>query len=85
MLRISSGAAVNGQRRLKVEGRLAGEFVDELSRVATKALAQSGVTLDLADVTFVDLHGARVLRALRDAGVELADPSEFVLALMNGG
>jgi len=41
--------------------------------------------LDLAHVTFVDQAGAGLLRRLRDAGVVFVDPSEFVLAMMNGG
>lgn len=84
MLRISSAMTTNGHRHFKVEGRLTGEFADELSRVAIDALADSGVTLDLADVTFMDHSGARVLRTLRNAGVALVNPSEFLLVLING-
>lgn len=84
MLRISPLVPVNGQRRFKVEGRLTREFADELWRVATEALTDSGVRLDLADVTFADHGGARVLQALRASGVELVAPSEFVLALIEG-
>ena len=84
MLRISSVMTIDGQRHFKVEGRLMGEFADELSRVAIEALADSDVKLDLADVTFMDHSGARVLRTLRNAGVELVNPSEFLLVLING-
>jgi anti-anti-sigma regulatory factor len=84
VLRITTVEASHRWRTLKVEGRLTGEFAGELSRVATAALGESGVKLDLADVTFADHNGVRVLRALRKAGVQLVAPSEFLLALMNG-
>lgn len=86
MLRITPVPTANGARRFKVEGRLAGAFVDELSRVTAEALASSRrVVVDLADVTFVDPGGAALLRSLRTSGVELLDCSQFVVALMNGG
>ncbi|WP_410962353.1 STAS domain-containing protein, partial [Salmonella sp. SAL4355] len=66
MLRITPVPTANGARRFKVEGRLAGAFVDELSRVTAEALASSRrVVVDLADVTFVDPGGAALLRSLR--------------------
>jgi anti-anti-sigma regulatory factor len=83
VLRITTVASPAGPRRLKVEGRLAGEFVEELSRVAAGALAESGsVIVDLAEVTFLDHHGVRVLRSLKAAGVELVDCSQFVRTML---
>jgi ABC-type transporter Mla MlaB component len=83
MLRITSIPWANGRQRIKVEGRLAGEFVAELSRVTATALEESGmVMVDLADVTFVDHSGALLLRSLRAAGVELVDCSQFVQTMM---
>ena len=71
---------------LKVEGRLAGQWVDELSRAATSARAEaSRVVLDLAQVTFVDADGINLLRALRDGGVALTDCSSFVSSLIDDG
>ncbi len=71
---------------LKVEGRLAGQWVDELSRAAASARAEaSRVVLDLAQVTFVDADGIILLRALRDGGVALIDCSSFVSSLIDDG
>jgi anti-anti-sigma regulatory factor len=71
---------------LKVEGRLAGEWVGELSKAAAAAEADAPhVVVDLAAVTFVDADGASLLRALRNRGVSLADCSVFVSGLIDGG
>lgn len=84
MLRITAVRASHGLQILKVEGRLTGEFAGELARVATTALGQSRLKLDLADVTFADHNGVRVLRALESRGVDLVGASEFLVALING-
>ncbi|HXW05338.1 MAG TPA: STAS domain-containing protein [Vicinamibacterales bacterium] len=86
MLRITSLSSEDDGRRLKVEGRLTADVVDELSRAARRALAASSrVVLDLADLSFADHRGLDLLRALRRDGVELAQCSQFVSTLMNGG
>ena len=86
MLRITTTPGTNGSQRLKVEGRLAGEFVTELSRATFSALAAARtVRLDLANVTFVDQTGVELLRSLQTAGVDLIDCSPFVQSLIIGG
>lgn len=86
MLRITPVATTNGSKRLKVEGRLAGAFVEELARAAAATRNRSeAVAIDLADVTFVDQRGVELLRSLRTAGVDLIDCSQFVQTLVNGG
>ena len=86
MLRITPISTTNGSHRLKVEGRLAGAFVEELAWAAAAARTQSAaVVIDLADVTFVDQRGAELLRSLRTVGMDLVDCSQFVQTLMNGG
>jgi anti-anti-sigma regulatory factor len=85
MLRITSSRA-GTIGRLKVEGRLAGDWVGELSKAAAAAEADAPhLVVDLADVTYVDADGASLLRALRSRGVALADCSAFVSDLIDGG
>ena len=84
VLRITPVATTNGSKRLKVEGRLAGPFVEELARAATGDRSGT-VAIDLADVTFVDQRGVELLRSLRTDGVDLIDCSQFVQTLVNGG
>ena len=85
MLRITS-RRIETTDTLKVEGRLAGEWVEELSKATAAAAEEAArVVLDLGDVTFVDADGVSLLRALRSRGVALADCSAFVSSLIDGG
>jgi anti-anti-sigma regulatory factor len=59
---------------LKLEGRLAGPWVDELEKTwhaAAPASTASHLVLDLCEVTFVDAGGRKLLGEMHDAGVEL--------------
>jgi anti-anti-sigma regulatory factor len=52
---------------LKIEGRLAGPWVEELDRVweqTSLGLKQRNLTLDLREITFADAGGIRTLRAI---------------------
>jgi anti-anti-sigma regulatory factor len=60
MLRITEDGS-----KLVLHGQLAGPWVAELQSSWNKSLA----VVDLTDVTFVDEAGARVLCAMKDAGV----------------
>lgn len=61
--------------RLKVEGRLAGEFVAEFARNA------DGVRqLDLMDLDFVDHQGLEALRQAIAGGAKVVEASPFVRA-----
>ena len=65
--------------RLRLMGRLAGPWVGELRR-ACEGAGRPGrpLTLDLADVTFVDHAGADLLEELARGGAALANGSAFV-------
>ncbi|HEV2349777.1 MAG TPA: hypothetical protein VG028_08035 [Terriglobia bacterium] len=59
---------------LKLEGRLAGPWVNELEktwRSVTPAAMASQLVLDLCEVTFVDAEGRQLLAEMHEAGVEL--------------
>jgi anti-anti-sigma regulatory factor len=60
MLRITTTEA-----KLTLHGQLAGPWVAELKSAWDESLR----VVDLTDVTFVDEAGARVLCAMKDAGV----------------
>ena len=86
MLRITCVASDGEQRTVKVEGRIAGEYVLELSRVARAALEKgSRIALDLSQVEFVDYGGVALLRSLRVRGVTLVECSSFISSLVDGG
>lgn len=59
---------------LKLEGRLAGPWVNELEkawRSITPAASASRLVLDLCAVTFVDAEGRHLLEVMHESGVEL--------------
>ena len=58
---------------MKLEGRLAGEFVQEFVENVG-----SSEQLDLADLDFVDQEGVRALRRAIDAGASVLEASPFV-------
>ena len=59
---------------LKLEGRLAGLWVDEVARTWFDAIGDKpakGVRVDLSDVTYVDSEGKKLLRWLYERGAKL--------------
>ncbi len=79
MLRISTAEAETGATSLRIEGRLAGQWVDELKSICSRLLdAGKEVTLDLTALAFVDRQGSALLVELRSRGVALANASPFV-------
>jgi anti-anti-sigma regulatory factor len=66
--------------RLRVEGRLMGRWVEELRRTCDLHALNDGIrlTLDLADVSFVDAAGIELLKELRTRSVTLLSPSSLV-------
>ena len=72
-------------RILKVEGRIAGAWAQELSQTTGSELAEcDALALDLSGVTFVDREGADVLQALRARGVAFVNATAFVASLLGG-
>ncbi|MBZ5543491.1 MAG: hypothetical protein LAO07_07405 [Acidobacteriia bacterium] len=80
MLRITIVDSSNEAVKIRVEGRLTGLWVEELRRSCDMHGLGDGVrlTLDLADVPFVDATGIEFLKTLRGRCVTLLDPSSFV-------
>ena len=87
MLRItiveSSGKAVI----LRVEGRITGSYVEELRRAcdAHAAAEEVQLSLELADVLFVDAAGVALLRELQTHGVTLLCITPFMAERLKGG
>jgi anti-anti-sigma regulatory factor len=70
---------------LKLEGKILGPWVDELSRVCEeRCTAPNGLRLDLAAVTFVDSLGIKLLDDLVRQGATIVGCSGFIVALLSG-
>jgi anti-anti-sigma regulatory factor len=66
--------------RLRVEGRLTGRWVEELRRTCQLHAINGGIQLilDLADVSFADAEGIKLLKELRIRWVTLFNPTSLV-------
>lgn len=79
MLRISFVESSREASKLRLEGRVIGPWVDELSRLcATLLNERTAVTLDLSGVSFVDGEGLALFRELLDRRVVLENCSPLV-------
>ena len=86
MLRITVVESSSEAVRLRVEGRVTGGCVEELRRSCDVHALYDGIrlTLDLADVSFVDTAGIELLKELRSCCVTLLSPSPFVFEQLKG-
>ena len=69
-----------------MEGRVAGRWAEELRESCELQALSDGIrlTLDLADVSFVDAAGIELLKELRRRCVTLLHPSPFVAEQLKG-
>lgn len=86
MLRITAEDEAEGVRTLKLEGNVAGPWVDELRAVVQSWLARgSDLRLDVSGVGYVDRDGAILLRELTRRPVQIHGYSSFISELLRGG
>jgi hypothetical protein len=86
MLRIERHEPAGGAVRLRLAGRLAGPWVDEVRAACEDAFhAGRGLGLDLRDVTFVDAGGVELLRGLVARQARLENGSTFVRTWLQEG
>jgi ABC-type transporter Mla MlaB component len=83
MLKIERVHAMDGRMALRLAGEIRGPWVDELRRVVETALERGvALSVDLAEVVFVDRHGVALLSRLADREVALVNRSPFVSELL---
>ena len=73
MLKITVDKTINAAN-LKLEGRLAGPWVQELERIwraVRDDFRDKPVTVDLCEVTFVDAEGRKLLSSMYEQGARL--------------
>lgn len=79
MLRITEGSAADGTATLYLEGQVTRALLAEVSGCCERALATARrLTLDLADVSFIDRDAIILFRELTYREVTLANCSPFV-------
>lgn len=84
MLRITEDKPSNDLMILRVDGCLAGEWVEVLGLSCERACENDrGLSLDLAGVSFADRAGVQLLRRLEHRKVKLINRSAFLREQMN--
>jgi anti-anti-sigma regulatory factor len=79
MLKIVPIQQDTGHPALRIEGKVVGPWVKELSRACEILLAAGNpLSIDLSEVSFLDREGIALLRALQDQQVALRGTSPFV-------
>jgi anti-anti-sigma regulatory factor len=85
VLRISRVEALDEAVTLPLEGQVRGAWVEELRRACEPLLAtDSGLILDLTEVSFLDLDGVTLCRRLRERNVAFLHCSPFVTEQLRG-
>lgn len=83
MLRITTIQRADAPVILKLEGKLLEPWIGELNDACRRAnSAAATTTLDLSEVSYVDVPGAIALRSLRRRGVQLIGGSPLVTELL---
>jgi hypothetical protein len=85
MLRITREDEARSRARLRLEGSITGEWAWLLQSECSRLLeAHCVVSLDLADVSYVDRSGIEVLERLSRVGVEIWCRWEPVASVLEG-
>ena len=83
MVRISEYGASDGNRIVKLEGRVVGPCVTEVQSYCQGILAQGlMLTIDTAEVSFLDKSGVNLFRELMGQRVRLLNCSPFLNELL---
>jgi hypothetical protein len=87
MLRITVVESSRSAVSLRVEGRITGPWVEELRTACDVHTSPDEVqlSLELADVSFVDGPGIALLKELRTRGVGLLRATPYLAEQLNGG
>jgi ABC-type transporter Mla MlaB component len=79
MLRISEANIPGEGTALRLEGAMIGPWVDEVRKACEPFLGDSSsLTLDLADISFVDRSGVALFKELLNSQVRLVNCSSFI-------
>jgi len=71
---------------LRLEGRIAGPWVVELWKACEKLLGEGRlVTLNLAEVSFVDPSGVTLMANLKSRGISLVECTPFLVEQLRSG
>jgi len=80
MLKITSTVLSPYEIALRLDGRVAGQWVALLRESAESALAEGvKLTIDLQNISYIDCEGIAVLRSLIERGVDPINAPLFIV------
>lgn len=83
MVRISESGSSDGIQAIRLEGRVVGPCVTEVQTYCQRILSQGlTLTIDMAEVSFLDGSGVGLFRDLMSQQVRLLNCSPFVNELL---
>jgi hypothetical protein len=83
MLRLTRIASTHRAQTIKLEGKLLGPWIGEVSKACAAGTGPSSrINLDLSALIFVDGAGERLLRDLIARGIEVVACSSYVAELL---
>jgi hypothetical protein len=83
MLRLTRIVHTHRTQTIKLEGKLLGPWIDEVSNACAAGMEPSSrFNLDLSALIFVDAAGERLLRDLIARGIEVVACSSYVAELL---
>ena len=83
MVRISESDSSDGNRSVMLEGRVVGQCVTEVQTYCQRILSQGlTLTIDMAEVSFLDRSGVGLFRDLMSREVRLLNCSPFLNELL---
>ena len=86
MLRITKVAEDSSTVTMKLEGKLASDWVPLLEGECLTCLKEDQkVLLNFSEVTFVDGRGAEMVKKLAGEGIKVVDCCELIKELLEGG
>jgi hypothetical protein len=85
MLKITEINRTKNEATLKLEGRVGGEWIKEVINLCEKMLSEDvGLTLDLADVLFIERPAIPFFRELKSREVVFINCSPFLCEQLKG-
>ena len=79
MLKITRVASTNDEITLRLDGSVAGPWIELLAKSAESALAEGlRLTLDLENISFIDCEGLALIKNLMSRGVRQVNAPLFV-------
>jgi anti-anti-sigma regulatory factor len=85
VLRITKVAEDSSTVTMKLEGKLASDWVPLLEGECLTCLEKRKVLLDFSEVTFVDGPGVELLSKFAGKGIKVVDCCELIKELLEGG